>query len=80
MPSTMLTQVQPQAHLSRGSIDAATDEYQQDEVAPLGANVCEALNIVSQLEQLGLDKQDISLPKCIVLGTSEMVDPALDFF
>lgn len=40
-----------------------------DEVAPLGANVVEALKIVSKLEKLGLDKQKISLPKCIVLGT-----------
>lgn len=39
-----------------------------DEIAPLGVNVIEALRIVSRLEQLGLDKQEISLPKCIVLG------------
>ncbi|KAF2633997.1 hypothetical protein BU25DRAFT_427385 [Macroventuria anomochaeta] len=38
------------------------------EIAPLGANVINALRIVSKLEQLGLDKQEISLPKCIVLG------------
>ena len=40
-----------------------------DEIAPLGASVLEALRIVSKLEQLGLDKQHISLPKCVVLGT-----------
>ena len=40
----------------------------QDEIAPLSANVNEALRIVSKLEQLGLDKQQISLPKCVVLG------------
>ncbi|KAJ4345973.1 hypothetical protein N0V95_005838 [Ascochyta clinopodiicola] len=39
-----------------------------DEIGPLGANVIEALKIVGKLEQLGLDKQEISLPKCIVLG------------
>ncbi|KAF3037123.1 hypothetical protein E8E12_007575 [Didymella heteroderae] len=39
-----------------------------DEVAPLGANVIEALKIVSKLEKLELDKQEISMPKCIVLG------------
>ncbi|KAH6629293.1 P-loop containing nucleoside triphosphate hydrolase protein [Boeremia exigua] len=39
-----------------------------DEIAPLGKNVAEALQIVGKLEQLGLDKQEISLPKCIVLG------------
>jgi hypothetical protein len=40
----------------------------QDEIALLGANVIEALSVVSKLEKLGLDKQEISLPKCIVLG------------
>ncbi|KZM24164.1 uncharacterized protein EKO05_0010821 [Ascochyta rabiei] len=44
------------------------DASVSDEVGPLGANVIEALRIVGKLEQLGLDKQEISLPKCIVLG------------
>ena len=44
------------------------DQAAQDEIAPLSANVNEALRIVSKLEQLGLDKQQISLPKCVVLG------------
>lgn len=39
-----------------------------DEIAPLGANIIEALQIVSKLEKLSLDKQAISLPKCVVLG------------
>ena len=44
------------------------DQAAQDEIAPLSANVNEVLRIVSKLEQLGLDKQQISLPKCVVLG------------
>ncbi|KAF1925075.1 P-loop containing nucleoside triphosphate hydrolase protein [Didymella exigua CBS 183.55] len=47
---------------------SSQDNSAHDEIAPLGANVVEALRIVSKLEQLGLDKQQISLPKCIVLG------------
>ncbi|KAF9697503.1 hypothetical protein EKO04_004252 [Ascochyta lentis] len=43
-------------------------EASTDEIGPLGASVIEALKIVGKLEQLGLDKQEISLPKCIVLG------------
>ena len=48
---------------------AHRDRGAQDEIAPLTANVNKALRIVSKLEQLGLDKQQISLPKCVVLGT-----------
>lgn len=49
------------------------DQAAQDEIAPLSANVNEALRIVSKLEQLGLDKQQISLPKCVVLGACNKV-------
>jgi hypothetical protein len=51
------------------TLAAAHDQDAQDEIAPLSANVNDALRIVSKLEQLGLDKQQISLPKCVVLGT-----------
>ncbi|KAF2998648.1 hypothetical protein E8E13_007813 [Curvularia kusanoi] len=44
------------------------DQGDHDEVAPLGASVIEALAIISKLEKLQLDKQQISLPKCVVLG------------
>jgi hypothetical protein len=50
------------------NITLAVAHHEQDEIAPLSANVNEALRIVSKLEQLGLDKQHISLPKCVVLG------------
>jgi hypothetical protein len=40
-----------------------------DEVAPLGADIIKALKIVSKLEKLSLEQQEITLPKCIVLGT-----------
>lgn len=40
-----------------------------DEIAPLGANIIEALQVVGKLEKLALDTQEISLPKCIVLGS-----------
>lgn len=39
-----------------------------DEVGPLGANVKEALAIASNLAQLGLNTQEISIPRCVVLG------------
>ncbi|KAJ8108366.1 hypothetical protein OPT61_g8219 [Boeremia exigua] len=47
---------------------ATPAESVHDEITPLGADVLKALQVVSKLEQLGLDKQEISLPKCIVLG------------
>ncbi|KAJ4983674.1 dynamin family protein [Stagonosporopsis vannaccii] len=47
---------------------AQHDGSVHDEITPLGADIIEALQIVGKLEQLGLDRQEISLPKCIVLG------------
>jgi hypothetical protein len=66
--------VQPGKTLCESPFDAvpnitlAVTHHEQNEIAPLSANVNEALRIVSKLEQLGLDKQKISLPKCVVLG------------
>ncbi len=39
-----------------------------DEVGPLGAHINEALALASSLAHLGLDMQEISVPRCVVLG------------
>jgi hypothetical protein len=48
--------------------DVPLSDDAQDMIAPLSANVNEALRIVSKLERSGLNKQQISLPKYVVLG------------
>ncbi|CBX96177.1 similar to dynamin family protein [Plenodomus lingam JN3] len=55
------------------SIDDVSDQSSSnvaphDEIDPLGRDVKEAATALSQLEGLGLQKFDISLPRCIVLG------------
>jgi hypothetical protein len=48
--------------------DVPPSDDAQDTRAPLSANFNEALRIFSKLEQSGLDRHQISLPKCVVLG------------
>lgn len=43
-------------------------EVGADELNPLGQDVKEAIAAMGRLEILGLQKQSINFPKCIVLG------------
>jgi hypothetical protein len=38
------------------------------EIDPLGAHAREAAALISKLTQIGLDRLNIPLPKCVVLG------------
>jgi hypothetical protein len=40
-----------------------------DEVDPLGQGVKDAIATMGMLEALGLQKLNITIPRCIVLGT-----------
>ncbi|KAF2847444.1 dynamin family protein-like protein [Plenodomus tracheiphilus IPT5] len=54
--------------LDDGHKQSSSDVTAHDEVDPLGQDVKEAAAALSQLEGLGLQKFDISLPRCNVLG------------
>lgn len=40
------------------------------EIDPLGTHAREAAALISKLTQIGLDRLNIPLPKCVVLGMS----------
>jgi hypothetical protein len=40
-----------------------------DEALPLGEHMNEVISVISKLEGLGLQRLQIPLPKCVVLGT-----------
>jgi hypothetical protein len=48
-----------------------------NEVDPLGAHAKEAAALISKLAQIGLDSLDIPLPKCVVLGTYQMLSATI---
>ncbi|KAF2269616.1 hypothetical protein CC78DRAFT_236102 [Lojkania enalia] len=73
-PSHYATPPQAQSDVSLSSTLEDTDsrhgsdETAKTEVEPLGQHVKEAIETISRLEGLGLQKFRIPLPKCLVLG------------